>query len=86
MPRNAVFDELQHYQQLTATGETALGLEEKFRLLQALRAQSPETSGRLDRFLLAEADRLRQGLLAAQENQEKLKALLEELTAPPWHP
>ncbi|MGH7127427.1 MAG: AAA family ATPase, partial [Planctomycetaceae bacterium] len=86
MPRNAVFDELQHYQQLTATGETALGLEEKFRLLQALRAQSPEMSGRMDRFLLADADRLRQGLLAAQENQEKLKALLEELTAPPWHP
>lgn len=72
--------------QLSASGEGTPGIEEKLQLVAAMRGCSVEAVARLDRFFIEELERLRSGLLAAQECQEKLKGLLDKLTAAPWHP
>ena len=72
--------------QLCAIGDSAPGAEEKLGLMQAVRSHSAEVAQRLDRFFLEEVANLRQGLLAAKENQEKLKEVLERLAGTPWHP
>jgi proteasome-associated ATPase len=71
---------------ITAVGDGAPGPDERLQLIALLRASSPEASGALDRHLLGEIGRLYGGLEHARENQAELKALLERLTAPPWHP
>jgi proteasome-associated ATPase len=72
--------------QLTATGEDAPSLDQKLDLLRAAREHSREATRKLDELLLREHLRLRQGLMEAQENQEKLKAVLQKLGATPLHP
>jgi ATP-dependent 26S proteasome regulatory subunit len=69
-----------------ATGEDAPSLEEKVRFLQDLRRHSEELGRQADRFLVDQVAHLHQGLIEAQENQKKLKAVLEKLSATPWHP
>jgi proteasome-associated ATPase len=71
-------------EQLTTVGEGALGIDEKVKLLQAVRAHSRETGRQADRFLVEQNVNLQAGLAEARENQEKLSSLLEQLTAPPW--
>ncbi len=73
-------------QQITATGEGALNIAQKRQLVQQAREESPEFAAQLDDVLLRENERLRAGLMAAQEAQTKLRSKLDELTAPPWHP
>jgi len=60
--------------------------EEKVRFLQDLRHHSEELGRQADRFLVDQVAHLHQGLIEVQENQKKLKAVLEKLSATPWHP
>jgi proteasome ATPase len=71
---------------LMAVGESAPPLEEKLLIMHLIRGSSPESGGQLDRHLLQELAGLRLGLEKAGENQQKLRAMIEGLTAPPFHP
>jgi proteasome-associated ATPase len=84
MPRRS--EEIPFADILMATGEDAPSLEEKVRFLQDLRRHSEELGRQADRFLVDQVAHLHQGLIEAQENQKKLKAVLEKLSATPWHP
>jgi proteasome-associated ATPase len=72
--------------QLVAIGLTAPNLDTRCELAALLRASSPETALKVDRFLIDQAVRARRGLERAREEQRRLKETLERLTAPPWHP
>src|SRR5688572_3371348 len=65
-------------------GPGAPPLEERLRLLEARRALGD--GALLDRFFIEEVTRLRLGLAEAHAHQAKLKAVLDTLTASPWHP
>jgi len=73
-------------QQLAAEGEGAPSIEQKLELMQIARDQSPELAMELDRYLLEDSASLRADLKDIRQHQEKLKGVLEELTATPWHP
>jgi proteasome-associated ATPase len=70
---------------LSSAGDAAR-LEENLSLLEALRAERPEAQREVDERLLGEIGRLRRGLESACSDHEELKALLDRLTRPPWHP
>ena len=72
--------------ELTAVGEGAAAIEEKVQLAQLIRSQSRDSARQVDHFLIDEATRMRQGLTEALDNQQKLQAILDDLTSPPWHP
>ena len=61
------------------------GLEERVEYVEMLRAADPEQSRRIDHFLLAHLIKSREGLLKAKEKQAELGAVIEKLTAFPWH-
>jgi hypothetical protein len=71
---------------LLAVGDDAPSLNDKCRLVQNLRAHSPEQSSQLDRFLLDTVAQQRHGLLASQEGLIQGKAILDQLRRPPWRP
>lgn len=71
---------------ITSMSEGAADAEERLQLMRRVRDHSAEASGALDRHLLGEIWRLHGGLARAGESQAELKALLDRLTAPPWHP
>ncbi len=71
---------------LLLVGEGSPSIEEKSRMLQHIRAFSPEMSQELDRFLMDNLERRGLGLLEARAHQEKLESLLDKLSAEPWHP
>jgi len=73
-------------EELVRFGEDAPAMAQKLELASALRAHSPEAAARLDRFLLEHIERLRGGLNATEQTQARLRALVEKLTAPAWHP
>jgi len=72
--------------QLLQRGEGAPPIEEKLQVLASLRAHSAETAARLDKALLEEVGRLGDGLDVAQEEQAKVRRLVERLTATPYFP
>ena len=72
-------------QRLLAVGDDAPTLEEKMRLVEMARAVQSSPSP-LDRLLVSEIGQLRQGLVDAAEVQDKLKGIVERLTAPPCFP
>lgn len=89
MPR----DEIPFAREVLATGEGAPSLDRKMEMLATLRTHSQELGRKMDRFVLEQYERLHQekedlrlGLTEAQAKQQKLKAILDELSAPPWHP
>ena len=45
----------------------------------------PEAGQRLDRMLIGGRDQLHAGLQEAEGNLQKMKELLDKMTAPPWH-
>lgn len=59
---------------------------ERLRLLRGMCGQPEANGDDVGAFLLEEVQRLRQGLLAAQKTQRRLKEIVEKLTAPPVHP
>ena len=72
--------------QLTAVGDEAPSVEEKVQIAHLIRSQSRDSERQVDHFLIDEVTRLRLGLNAARDSQEKLQSMLDELTSPPWHP
>jgi proteasome-associated ATPase len=62
-----------------------LGAEQRMEMLARCRAESPERSARLDQMLLGELDHRDQGLREASADLDKLKEIIDKLTAPPWH-
>jgi proteasome-associated ATPase len=73
-------------EQINTIGRSARDLNDKCESLKAHRERSPETSQMLDRHLLLEIARLRQGLVESQASLAGLKQLNDKLTAPPWFP
>ena len=61
-------------------------MEDKLRMVQAIRAESAQDAGHLDQFLVAEVTRLRDGLHVAQTQQRKLRQVLDTFTSSPWLP
>jgi proteasome-associated ATPase len=72
--------------QLTEVGDGAPSIEEKVQIAHLIRSHSRDAGKQVDHFLIDEATRLRLGLEAARDNQEKLQSMLDALTSPPWHP
>lgn len=72
--------------QLVQCGEGAPSLEDKLRLVRAMRAYSLETGEQVDRFLMSELDTVNTGLNEVLEKQSELKALVDKVMAPPWYP
>ena len=54
--------------------------------MDTARRGSDDLSAYIDRFLVEEHVRLRQGLAVAHQNQQELRKLHEEMTSPPWYP
>src|SRR5690349_20404362 len=71
---------------LLASGDGAPPLDHKLEVVRALRAGMRDGGALLDRVLLEQVTRLRLGLGAAEAAQHELRALLDRLAAPPWHP
>ncbi len=71
---------------LATVGPEAPDLDEQLRIMQALRARSPECAAGLDRWLIDDVNRLREGLFDAQEHHAELKKILAKLSFTPWHP
>ncbi len=71
---------------LEATGEGAPSLEEKLQMLSEIRGHSTDAAARMDHSLLKTIEQMASGLKEADENQKKLRALIQKLTASPWHP
>lgn len=71
---------------LAAVGADAPLVDEQLEILAALRARAPEAAVEIDQWLVQEVNRLRDGLLDAQEYQARLKEILKKLSFTPWHP
>ena len=82
MPRRT---EIPFAEVLTATGENAPSLEEKLQHLQAIRSASKTLGSEADRFLIERMTHLHEGLEKAQSHLDKLRGVVEKLSAPPWH-
>jgi len=70
---------------LLADGASGLGLEERIAYVEMLRSGGPEQSRRIDQYLLTHLSNSREGLAHAKEKQAELGAMIEKLTAFPWH-
>jgi len=70
---------------LCEVGRNAPSNEELFDVVQGYRSESKETGAMLDKFMIAENRRLREGLKDAEKIQKQLRDLLDKLTEPPWH-
>src|SRR5882672_9007629 len=73
-------------ERLAAVGPEAPLVDEQLEIVGALRARAPEAAVAIDRWLVEEVNRLRGGLLDAQEYQAELKEILKKLSFTPWHP
>jgi proteasome-associated ATPase len=58
---------------------------EKLSIISSLRADAPDRAPAIDRLLVQRNGELQKGLEEAQANQDKLRKMLDKLTAPPWH-
>ena len=58
----------------------------RFRILEAIRKRSKKSSPRLDAWLLEKISNLERATEVAKLTLEEVKAIHEQLTAPPWHP
>lgn len=72
--------------QLNDFREGAPSLDEKIRLVETIRAYSHDASAQVDRFFVEELSSLHHGLVEAQDKQNELAKLFDNLTAPPLHP
>ncbi len=61
-------------------------MEDKLRAVQAIREKSAEAASHLDRFLVGEVTRLREGLQTATELQGQLREALDGFSSSPWLP
>ena len=58
----------------------------RFRILEAIRKRSKKSSHQLDAWLLEKISNLERATEVAKLTLEEVKAIHEQLTAPPWHP
>jgi len=79
-------DMSEQFQSLTNVGDGAPTLAEKLELARTIRGRGDDTARLLDGHLLQAIQALHLGLAEAEQNQTKLKQLLEKLGAPPWYP
>jgi proteasome-associated ATPase len=88
MHRNATIDiqTAMHMQLLQSTGEGAPSIEEKQGMLAEIRNRSADASDHIDRHLLGQLEKLASGLQEAKNSQKELHSIIDNLTAPPWHP
>ena len=77
-------NEIPFLAEMIAVGPHAPPLEQKTRLLRDVRALSDEMASRVDCYLLDRMANLHNALLESKACQEKCKALLEKMAAPPW--
>lgn len=87
MHRNAALDieSALYMTRVRATGDGAPSIDEKKRMLALIRNRSADASAQADHQLLEELEKLACGLTEAAANQKKLRSVIENLTAPPWH-
>jgi ATP-dependent 26S proteasome regulatory subunit len=87
MPRRSPTDaSTPGLENLLAWGEGAPSLPEKLDLARRLRAAMSDGGAMIDQILLTQIARMHDGLRTAEQAQRELRALMERLTAPPWHP
>jgi proteasome-associated ATPase len=79
------FEPARLFRHIRATGPNALSRDRKLELMRDVRARGASHGDMLDDSLLAEIERLREGLDAAHRQQRELRQVFEKLTAPPWH-
>src|SRR5712691_5664772 len=73
-------------ERLGAIGPEAPLFDEQLEIVAALRARSPESAVEIDHWLVDQVNRLREGLLDAQEYHAALKDILANLSFTPWYP
>jgi proteasome-associated ATPase len=71
---------------LLAVGEGAPTIDQKIELAKDIRSTRPDLARQLDAALFDSLARFRTGLEVAQETQRELRAILDRMAAPPWHP
>jgi ATP-dependent 26S proteasome regulatory subunit len=71
---------------LLSQDPAAGGIAERIDLMQMLRGTSPEHAREVDGVLLAKIFDLQAAARQAGEIQAELRAVVDKLTAPPWHP
>ncbi len=72
--------------ELLRVADNPADMARKLEAVAMLRAHSPEAAARVDSLLFEHIERLRSALSVAEQAQGKLRALVEKLTAPAWHP
>jgi len=75
-----------HLDHLLSEDPAAGGIAERLDLMQMLRGTSPEQARDLDGMLLTRIFDLQAGARQAGEIQAELRAVVDKMTAPPWHP
>lgn len=89
MPRNKRVDpeEFENaISQLMKHGNDAPPVAHKLDLLRGMRTGSPQTADALDNFFVKQLAQTGRAIAEAQETHEQLKAVVEQLNNPPWHP
>lgn len=71
---------------LTATGRRAPSIDQKVELLESAWKHSPDLARRATRAVFKQADESAASLHEAGQKIQEAQAVLEQLTAPPWHP
>jgi proteasome-associated ATPase len=77
--------EIAWFEALVGRRGTGFSTGQRLEMLVRRRAESPERSARLDQMLLGELDHRDESLREASANLDKLKEIVDKLTAPPWH-
>src|SRR5580698_6086845 len=74
------------FQALLASGGTTRELDPTVEMLQQFRTVSKENGAQVDRLMIEELLRMRNGLEAARATQEEVRQAIYALTAPPYFP
>jgi len=74
------------FRHLISDGGTAGGLEDRVELMQAIRVASVQDSLTLDSLMLNAFFDQRRSLQKTQAIQQELRAVVEKMSRPPWHP
>src|SRR5271169_3178030 len=72
-------------QQLREAFESPRDLAERLALVLAIRESNEQAGDELDRFFLTELERRQLAIAEFRKEREKLRELLAQMTAPPWH-
>jgi proteasome ATPase len=72
-------------QQLREAFESPRDLAERLALVLAIRESNERDGDELDRFFLTELERRQLAIAEFRKEREKLRELLAQMTAPPWH-